>query len=97
MGRGGGCVFNKVRRITSNESRMQSEQNVPLYSHLPLTALLHPGPLSIAVTLLTAEDVAADAFVEHAKSVGHEVADVGQIEEGQRNAKQSVDDGHDAT
>ena len=52
---------------------------------------MEPRLLTVAVALLTAEDVAADALVEQSERVGHEVADVGQVEERQRNAEQSVD------
>jgi len=51
--------------------------------------------LPVAIAFLTTENVAADSFVEDAKTVGHEVADVGKVEERQRNAEQSVDYGYD--
>jgi len=89
-------VVGKVGGIAANERRMQSKQNVSLYSHFTLTSLLHPAALPVAVALLTAEDVAADALVEHAERVGHEVADVRQVQEGQRNAKQCVDNRYNA-
>ena len=94
---GGGAFSSRIRVSTPDEGRMQPKQNVPLYDHLALATLFQPLPLPIAIALLTAEDVAADSLVEHAESVGHEVADVGEIEERQRNAKQSVDDGYNTT
>jgi len=56
-----------------------------------------PGLLSVTITLLAAEDVAADSLVEQSERVGHEVADVGQIQERQWNAKQRVDHCYDST
>jgi len=50
-----------------------------------------------ASALLTAAHVAADSFVEPAKAIGHEVADVGQIEERQGNADYGVDNSYQAT
>ena len=92
-----GAFCSRIGVSTSDEGRMQSKQNVPLYDHLALAALFQPLALPVAIALLTAEYVAADALVEHAESVGHEVADVGEIEERQRNAKQSVNDGYNTT
>ena len=85
------------RRAVSDKGGLQSEQDVSLHEHLALATLFESQSLSVAVALLTAEDVAADALVEHAETVGHEIADVGQIEERQRNADQSIDDRYDAT
>jgi len=93
----GGDLVSGIRRVTANEGRMQSKQNISLDGHFPLAALFHARSLPVAVTLLTAEDVAADSLVEHAETVSHEVADVGQIEKSQRNAEQRVDDRYDAT
>jgi len=83
---GCGGLISEIRRITANERRMQSKQNISLNCHFPLSTLLHPRSLPVTVALLTAEDVAADTLVEHAETVGHEVANVGQIKERQRNA-----------
>jgi len=96
MIRGGGLI-GVIRRIAADERRMKSKQNVSLNGHLPLSTLLHPRSLPVTVALLTAEDVATDTLVEHAETVGHEVANVGQIEERQRNAEKGVDNGNDAT
>jgi len=82
---------------TADERWMKSKQNVPLNCHLTLTTLLDPGFLTVAIALLTAEYVATHSLVEQAERVGHEVADVGQVEERQRDANQRVDDGDDAT
>ena len=50
--------------------------------------------LVFAGALLAAADVAADALVEQPEAVGHEVADVGEIEKRQWNADQSVQNGY---
>jgi len=83
--------------VNADECSMQTKENVSLHGHFSLSSLFQSSSLPVAVTLLTAEDVAADSLVEHAESVRHEVTDVGQVEERQRNAEQSIDDGYDAT
>ena len=81
----------------ADDGRMKSKKDISLYGHLSLSALLQSRSLPVAIAFLTAENVAADTLVEHAKTVRHEVADVGEIQERERNAKQSIDDGNDTT
>jgi hypothetical protein len=50
--------------------------------------------LLLPFTFLAAENLTAEALVQDAKTRGKEVADVGQIEKGQRNAYDSVHDCH---
>ncbi len=52
--------------------------------------------LLLALALLAAANVTADLLVEHPEAVGEEVADVGQVEEGEGDADQGVDDGDQA-
>ena len=59
--------------------------------------LLQPLSPPLPLALLAAQHVAADALVEQLEAVGEEVADVGQVEERERDAEQRVDDRQQAT